>query len=94
MDERRRRLPENRYPILSVSVFAGLAAAISSGVVSQPSDRYSTLCWPAIWTICASSAPVFAVVVVNVMGGTKALMPEENYRKVRKRGMLGTTAGH
>ena len=44
----------SRYPIdpvLSVSVFAGLATAISSGVVSQPGDRYSNLRWPAIWTM-------------------------------------------
>ena len=52
-DERRRRLPDNQYPILpvSVSVFAGLAAAISSGVVSHPGDRYSNLHWPALCTM-------------------------------------------
>ena len=73
-DERRRRLPDNQYPILSVSVsvFAGLAAAISSGVVSQPGERqrpalasnlyHAAHCGRQSW------APVVAVVVVNVKG--------------------------
>ena len=48
---RRRRLPDIDDPVLSVSLFAGLAAAISSGVVSHPGDRYSNLHWPAICTM-------------------------------------------
>ena len=50
-DDGYRSSPYPIDPVLSVSVFAGLAAAISSGVVSQPGDRYSNLHWPAIWTM-------------------------------------------